>query len=245
MFTIQDNQITFVDGRFYGDGEGNYFPSVTTVLEAYPKSPEYYQWLKEVGDNADTIRDDAGRRGSVVHALTEQYDKWQEVQLIGANGTPLYSLKEWAMFERYVDFTTRFNPEHIKIEETIVSQAIGVGGTIDRVSVINGKRFLIDIKTSKGIYNHYWLQLAAYREMLNEPVDAVAILWLNAKTRTVKENQGIGWQLVSIEDTTHDLNLFRATHALWLEENKNAKPKNFSYNLKHKKNVKTKETSNI
>ena len=79
--------------------------------------------------------------GPVVHALTEQYDKWQEVQLIGANGTPLYSLKEWAMFERYVDFTTRFNPEHIKIEETIVSQTIGVGGTIDRVSVINGKRF--------------------------------------------------------------------------------------------------------
>ena len=54
------------------------------------------------------------------------------------------------MFERYVDFTTRFNPEHIKIEETIVSQAIGVGGTIDRVSVINGKRFLIDIKQAKA-----------------------------------------------------------------------------------------------
>jgi hypothetical protein len=68
----------------------------------------------------------------------------------------------------------------------------------------------------------------------------VGILWLNAKTRTIGKNgaiQGVGWQLVtkSINEVEKDWEMFQATHKLWLSINEDMKPKNISYQLKHKK----------
>ena len=68
---IPNNQIIFLDTRYYRTQEGDYEPSVTTYLEAYPKSAQFYEWLKSAGKDADEIRDEAGRKGSNVHELTE------------------------------------------------------------------------------------------------------------------------------------------------------------------------------
>jgi len=240
-FKQSKNKITFVDGRFYFDQNDNYVPSVTTILEAYPKPYALLQWIKENGENSDKIRDAKGDIGSAVHRLTENYDNGFDCNLLDLEGSPLYSLEVWSMFERYVDFTNRFNPVHNMIEQNIININLGYAGTLDRVSNLNGKKFLIDIKTSNGVYNSFWLQLAAYRELLKNEgieVDGVAILWLNAKTRSNGSNgaiQGMGWQLLQKDDTTEDFMLFEAVKKLWLAENKNAKPKEFSYQLNHKK----------
>lgn len=239
---IKNNQLTFTDARFYIDETtGEYYPSVTTILEAYPKPYALLQWMKEAGKNSDEIRDAAGRRGSAVHQLTENYDNGLECNLLGENGQPLYSLEEWGMFEKYVDYSQTLQPDNQLIEQQILSPQLGFAGTIDRVCVINGKKYLLDIKTSNGIYNSYWLQLAAYaRGLLVETkigIDGVAILWLNAKTRTKKDNQGIGWQLVtkSYEESLKDYELFEAVKKLWIAEHEGDKPKQFSYTLSHKK----------
>lgn len=240
---IKNNQLTFTDSRYYIDNNtGEYYPSVTTILEAYPKPPALMQWLKEKGKDVDDIITAAGRRGSNVHYLTEQYDKGFEVNLLGENGQPMYSLEEWGMFERYVDFSTRFNPHHELIEQQILSDYFKFAGTIDRVAIIDGKRFLIDIKTSNGIYNSYWLQVAAYQKALtfhsNILFDGVGILWLNAKTRTEGKKgdiQGKGWQLVIKEDTSNDWQLFQNVQKLWEFEHQGEKPKQFSYKLSYKK----------
>ena len=239
---INNNQLTFTDARFYIDtATGEYYPSVTTILEAYPKPYALLQWMKEAGSKSDEIRDAAGRRGSSVHQLTENYDNGLECNLLGENGQPLYSLEEWGMFEKYVDFSQTLQPDNQLIEQQILSSQLGFAGTIDRVCVINGKKYLLDIKTSNGIYNSYWLQLAAYaRGLLVETkiaVDGVAILWLNAKTRTKKDTQGIGWQLVTktYEESLKDYELFEAVQKLWNAEHKGDKPKQFSYNLSYKK----------
>ena len=239
---IKNNQLTFTDSRFYIDETtGEYYPSVTTILEAYPKPYALLQWMKEAGSKADEIRDAAGRRGSAVHQLTEDYDNGLECHLLGENWQPRYSLEEWGMFERYVDFTETLQPQHQLIEQQILSPKLGFAGTIDRVCVIGGKKYLLDIKTSNGIYNSYWLQLAAYARGLRVEseigVDGVAILWLNAKTRTKKDMQGIGWQLVTkgYEESLKDYDLFEAVQKLWNAEHKGDKPKQFSYNLSYKK----------
>ena len=100
---IKNNQITFTDARFYIDKEtGEYYPSATTILEAYPKPYALLQWMKEAGKQADELRDAAGRRGSNVHQLTENYDKGEICNLLGENGQPLYSMEEWGLFETYV-----------------------------------------------------------------------------------------------------------------------------------------------
>ncbi len=239
---IQNNQITFTDARFYIGENGQYFPSATTILEAYPKPYALLQWMKEVGSKSDEIRDNAGRRGSTVHMLTESYDNDEEVCLLGDNGQPLYSMEEWSMFERYVDFSQRFQPKYSMIEQQVICPELGFAGTLDRVGEIEGKKYLLDIKTSNGIYNSYWLQLAAYREALfvntGIKVNGVAILWLNAKTRTNGKKddcQGAGWQMVTREKTDKDFELFQAVQKLWIAEHGTEVPKQFSYQLTHKK----------
>lgn len=249
-FIIDNNKgrIEFLDNRFYltNDEETPYVPSVTTILEAFPKTAEYYQWLKKVGEDADNIRDEAGRRGSVVHQLTEQYDMGEECTLISPSGTPQYKMIEWSMFERYVDFSTKHNPINESIEMNIVSATYGYAGTLDRIIDLNGKKILMDIKTSSSIYPSYWLQLAAYWMLFRnhthfeKHIDQVGILWLNAKTRTEGKNgaiQGPGWQLITkdVKDIDQDVELFEATHKLWLALNEGSKPRQISYKLKHKK----------
>jgi len=242
MLQVKNNQLTFTDARYYTDDEGNYYPSVTTLLEAYPKPYALIQWMKEVGKDADTVRDAAGQRGSNVHHLTELYDMGAACSLLDDNGKPQYSLAEWAMFERYVDFSTRFKPEHLHIEQTILSPEYKTAGTIDRICRINGKLYILDIKTSNGIYNSYWLQVAAYRAMalasMGIEADGVAILWLNAKTRTegrAGDVQGKGWQMVTRDDTGKDMSLFLAVQSLWLSEHEDEKPRNITYQISYKR----------
>lgn len=247
QFKIDNNtkQITFLDNRFYGTEDGGYVPSVTTIGDAYPKGPEYFNWLKKVGEDADSIRNEAGRRGSVVHELTERYDAGDEISLLGDNGRIDFKLSEWSMFERYVDFRKRYKFDVIYSEMNMISKKLGFAGTLDRVICMNGKNYLIDIKTSNAIYPFYWLQLAAYKKLLiestkMETIDDVGILWLNAKTRTVGKKdsiQGIGWQLVlrsNEKQEKKDWQLFQATHKLWLAENGEMQPRQMSYTLTHK-----------
>lgn len=237
-----NNRIELLDNRFY-EFDGQLYPSVTTILDAYPKGPAFFEWLKIAGEKADEIRDQFGKRGSVVHNLTEQYDKELEVTLM-FDGRPQYTSLEWAMFERYIDFTTRFKPEILGIELNYASPTLGFGGTLDRVIRLNGKLILIDIKTSNYLHNHFWLQVSAYVKLWEEKnpgqrIDDIGILWLNAKTRTEGKKdtiQGSGWQLKSPEKSIAEYwELFQATHKLWLIEFGSLKPKNTIYQLKHQK----------
>jgi hypothetical protein len=244
MYTINNKQLTFFDARFYITEDGGYVPSVTHILECYPKGAAYYNWLKENGKDADEIRDEAGRRGSVVHKLTEFYDAGYEVSLINPQGQIEYKLNEWAMFERYVNFRNRFQFVTDSIEMNIISKELGYAGTIDRIIDMDGEKILLDIKTSNAIYPSYWLQLAAYRSLLMNKagirVNKVAILWLNAKTRTEGKKgdvQGIGWQLITKDDTDKELQLFNATLNLWTAENTTSKPKSLTYQISHKWNA--------
>lgn len=242
---IPNNRIDFLDTRFYITESGAYVPSVTTYLECYPKSKEFYDWIKKNGEESDNIRDEAGRRGSTVHKLTEKYDKGEEVKLMDENGDINYKLFEWHCFEKYVEFRTRFECEIHAIECTLSSDRLRTAGTLDRdmTLLIKGKRYLIDIKTSNNIWDEFWIQLSAYQK-LSEDIngknhfDGRAILWLNAKTKTDGKKdsiQGKGWQLLIDEtDVEEDWKKFQATQTLWLARNGSMQPRQNSYQLAHK-----------
>jgi hypothetical protein len=244
LLDVTSNRITFLDNRFYLGDDGKYYPSATTILDAYPKGASFYEWLKKNGEDSDEIRDEAGRRGSRVHELTEKYDNGEEVSLLNENGDIAMKMSEWAMLERYVEFRTKHHVEIIDTEQNLVSEKLGYGGTRDRIITYNGKRLLMDIKTGNAIYNHFWLQLTSYLQLEAEnsplPFDGIAVLWLNAKTKTDGKGgscQGKGWQLI-IQSDQKEIDrywaLFQATHRLWLAENGSMQPKNTMYSLKHK-----------
>jgi hypothetical protein len=245
LLDTDNMQITFLDQRFYLNKDtGNYWPSATTILDAYPKGAAFFEWLKKHGEDSDSIRDEAGKRGSHVHNLTERYDNGEEVTLFNADGFIDHKVSEWNMFEKYVEFRKAHDTNVIHNELALVSDELKFGGTLDRVMQVNGKLLLLDIKTSNYVSNHYWLQLAAYRQLLKTvtkmEVEGVAILHLNAKTRTAGSKgaiQGMGWQLLTCYDEKEMdkyWRLFVGTQALWNEENGSMKPKQFSYALSHK-----------
>ena len=241
---LATRQITFLDSRWYITDSGNYVPSVTTLLEAYPKGAQYYEWLKKNGEDSDTIRDEAGERGSRVHKLTERYDAGEEVNLFNEHGDISVRLTEWNMFEKYVEFRKQTGWEIECIEKNIVSEELGYAGTLDRIFSYSDKRILVDIKTSGAIYPTHLLQLAAYHRLFDSVapinfIDEVAILWLNAKTRTEGKKgaiQGKGWQLIryTAEELTQAYKVFTATKFLWEQENGDSKPRQTVYNLSHK-----------
>jgi hypothetical protein len=244
------NRISFLDNRFYKCSDGSFVPSVTTILDAYPKGAAYTEWLKRHGEDSDLIRDEAGRRGSIVHGLTEDFDNGAEISLMDPQGGPRYKMLEWSMLERYVDFRKRHPATIHAIELNMASKDCGYAGTLDRVMTIDGTTYLLDIKTSGAIYDSYWMQQAAYHELLHRtgliarlfpdgpvPEIKLAILWLNANTKTYRDGmvQGPGWQLkVQDEPTTDLLDMFECVRHTWIKVNKNATPKTTSYNLSHK-----------
>jgi hypothetical protein len=236
---IGPKQITLKDARFYYE-KGVFQPSVSTVLDCWPKDYGYYKWLKENGEDSDRIMEIAGNRGSNVHQMSEIIDKGLQVSLLNSEGVQQWKLDEWAMICKYVEFRKLYPMEILAIEMQIICHELGAAGTLDRlVKFENGKRYLLDIKTSNGIYESMWLQVAAYRKMFEitsgQKIDGVGIIWLNSKTRGASKEkskiQGNGWQLLLKEDTTEDYAMFEKCLEIWKYKNRDILPKEISYSL--------------
>lgn len=228
-------KINVLDERFYTLDNITFYPSVTTVLEVYPKGKHFKDWLKANGFNADTIMNKAATQGSNVHNAIEDILNGSELQWINKDGQEAYTLVEWQMINKYMEFHSQCVNEVVSIESMLFSETLKLGGTGDLVCMINGERWFIDHKTSKNIYKTNEIQLAVYKEMWDEmhpdqPIQRYGVLWLNAATRTNKEFQGVGWQIKEFtKNHEHNLKLYHHTRSLWDEENPNYKPKNLIY----------------
>lgn len=245
----ESKRIEVLDERFYQskNNPGEYYPSVTTILEAYYKGYGFNEWLKQVGYNADEIMRKAGDQGTTVHNMIEKYLLGMKVTWTNEELKPQYSLTEWQMFCKFIEFWTNTSPELITQEFNLVSDTLKFGGTIDFVGKINGEIWLLDWKTSNYLHKSYELQLSAYATAWNElnpdyKIQRTGILWLNAQTRGEDKKglsiQGKGWQIKEFDRHYSDaFKLFLHTQAIWLEEHPNFKPKNLEYPMEFQMNI--------
>lgn len=250
VFHEKEQQKIFVLGEgFYPSPKiaDKFYPGCTTILDVFPKGFGFQQYLKDVGNNATEILERAGAFGSKVHASTEELNNGAELRWISKDGSANYTIEEWKSVLRYFDFWKKCEPELIANELKMCSDDLRFGLTLDRVLMINGKRFLVDIKTSNYLHKTYELQTAACSVMWNhfnpdQPIEHTAILWLKANVRTSKIDhekliyQGVtdagAWQLKVYETHYYDsFKLFEHVQAIWesLPENKNYKPKNLIF----------------
>lgn len=235
------NVIISEDEHYYEslNEPGVYYPSVTTKLMAYPKGYGYYEWLKQVGFNAEIILERAAKLGSEVHNAIELFHKLDKLRQISEDfQTEYFSWEAWKMINRFMSYYKRFNPGYIVNEFKIVLPSWKTGGMIDEICMINRDRWLIDYKTGNSIWPTAWIQICVYTAMWNElnpkyPIDKCGILHLNANTRTEGKNgqiQGKGWQLIQPPKAfEHYIKLWKHTEALWEENNPDAKPKRVVY----------------
>lgn len=244
FFNELENKITIPDEHWYKSNKGEiYLPSVTTLLDAYPKGLAYTIWLKQVGMNASQILKEAGEIGSNVHAAIDQYVKSGYLSYLSQDGKELFKFEEWELICRAMEFFTNFKPEIIVHEFSFACDQLQYGGTIDMVCKINGEIWLIDYKSGNAVYDSHYLQIAAYKkawELLNPnyPIKHGGILHLKASTRKeVKDSiQGKGWKMEQSDNGFDaDFEYFQYCQKLWLRSNLNAKPKILEYPLSFKK----------
>jgi len=238
----KDNkQITFLDERFYFNKKsGKYHPSVTTILDVYPKGYGYIRWLKDLGSNADEVLKRAQEQGSNIHDAIDQLNKGEKLEWV-TKEKENYTLVEWLMILKYADFFKTFKPKVIASEISMVSDELEIGGTLDLVCKINIDDYkdvwYMDYKSGRSIWKTNKIQGATYKELWNsqrkEQITRVGCMHLRALTRgpdkTGKKIQGEGWKIDEAENTEKLYKLFEHSHAIWKEENPYAKPKNVVY----------------
>jgi len=246
FYDKEAKQLNYLDSRYYTNDDITYYPSVTTILNIYPKSTYFYDWLKQVGYNSERIVDDAANQGSRVHDMVESYCNEVEINWADKDGKAMYTLLEWQMFLRFVEFFEKYKPELEVVEGKFISEKLGFAGTVDFIFVIDGVRYLVDTKTSNSLHKSHELQVASYAQIWNEKypdkkVDKTAILWLKASTRKEAKNkiQGKNWQMkIYDRDYNEAYKVFEHVHAVWKEENPNYYPANKTYPTSINKNNK-------
>jgi hypothetical protein len=223
-------QITLPDSRYYRRN-GEYYPSITYILQYYPKGKHFEDWLKQVGNNADYIVRKAAEDGTQTHGLCETYLNGEEINFLSTSGDPKYDINIWQMFLRFVEFWETFNPVLIETEVHLFSDEWKVAGTCDLVVEIEGKIWVLDIKTSNHLHTTYDFQTAVYgkcyEECFGKKIDHRGILWLKSAKRGPKKDkmQGKGWEVVESSRTyEEDLNLFKTVKTIFDLENPNHSP---------------------
>ena len=225
-----DKQINVLDSRFYRRN-GEYYPSVTSVLNYFPKNKFFHEWLKDVGHNADIIASKAASEGTQVHTAIEEFIQGNEINWIDEYGTAKYSLEVWKMILKFAEFWNTYKPELITAEYHLFSDAHKYAGTADLIIKLNDKIWLVDIKTANSLHTSYDLQLAAYamawNETHNELIERTGILWLKASTRGEGKGdniQGKGWQLKAIDNIGTNFAMFKNIYEIYKLENPDFKP---------------------
>lgn len=127
------------------------------------------------GEVNQYILDNAAERGTKIHKQCELLDKYHECE---ADEITIPYIRG------YVDFIKQHNPEWVAIEKAIASRKMMFAGTLDRVGNIDGKRAIVDLKSSSKVQKVLAIiQLNAYKILWEEnypeqPVEALYILQL-------------------------------------------------------------------
>ena len=224
-------QINFLDQRFYKTETGEYYPSVTSILNFYPKNGFFHAWLKDVGHNSDIIARKAADEGTQVHNAIEAFLNGEEIKWMDSHGHANYSLDVWRMILRFSEFWKTHKPELIASEIHLLSHEHKYAGTCDLVVKLNDKIWLLDIKTSNSLHTSYNLQLSAYAKAWNEKYDdkieETGIIWLKSSKHGSKEGklQGNGWEVIQGDKTIDEyFTMFKNIYEIYLLENPNQKP---------------------
>ena len=224
-----DKQINVLDQRFYSR-DGKYYPSVTSILNYFPKNQFFHSWLKDVGHNSDIIASKAANEGTQVHNAIEDFIHGKEITWIDEWGNTKYNLDVWRMIIRFADFWNTHKPELVTTEYHLFSDEHQYAGTADIIVRFQDKLQLLDIKTSNSLHTSYNMQLAAYakawNETHNEKIEETQIIWLKASTRGPAKDkiQGSGWQLKSCGDIDTNFKMFLNIYDIYKLENPDAKP---------------------
>lgn len=148
--------------------DGRQVPGVTTIIGVLNK-PALIAWANRLGLNgidSSKYTDEAAAVGTLAHYMIECELRGEEPNLSDFSPAQV----ERASFS--LDVFHQWREQHTLIprlvEEPMVSERHGFGGTVDFFGDLDGEPTLLDIKTSSGIFDEHRIQVAAYTYLLRE-----------------------------------------------------------------------------
>lgn len=193
MVEIPKLQQINTDGgrRYLIEGTETYYPSITTVLGGTSDKTSLFEWRKRVGEEkANAISRAACNRGTSMHKLCERYLLNEDLGEMPTDDTEFEDISngDWTagefMFRNIRPALDRMDNVRV-LEGRLYSHALGVAGTVDCISEIDGELAVVDFKTSRRMkykdgIEDYFLQgcfyFTAYYEITGELPKQVTIL---------------------------------------------------------------------
>lgn len=213
-------QINLDENRYYEIAPGEYVPSITTILNAYPKGYGFNKWLASLTsyEESQKILHKAGDRGSHVHNAIETLLSGEELNYTdhpyGSNKP--FTPEEWKFVLSFMNWFEKTKPIVKSIEETVYGQ--GWAGTVDLVCKIDNKPVIVDWKTSSAIHESHKCQIAAYATA--HGIDEARIIRLGSRHKCGYEEK-----ILSADDIKKYYALFENVRAIWKHENPNPHPR--------------------
>ncbi|OGZ67160.1 MAG: hypothetical protein A3C58_02390 [Candidatus Staskawiczbacteria bacterium RIFCSPHIGHO2_02_FULL_34_10] len=220
-----------------------YYPSSTWISSYYPKGIYFYKWLAEKGwDEAESLKQAAGERGSRVHHACEDIDNGKEINITDKYLNPSTKQQEELSKEEvdcivsYRDFLDEVKPELLAQEITSFGDVYA--GTADKIFAIkegnHRQIWVVDLKTSQSIWAEYELQISSYSHMHFDykNMGITDDEWQKRKLAILQigyKKNSKGYKFTEMEDK---YNLFRnVAYEIWKNENPDVKPKERDYPL--------------
>lgn len=150
--------------RLYRTPEGKKYPSITTVLSATSDNSWLNEWRAKVGeDEAKAISNRAAKRGTAIHAYSEDY-----LNNIAPN-VNMFDGDMWKSFKPVLNAIDNIR----MLEGRMYSDRLELAGTVDCIADYEGGLSIIDFKTSRRVKSaseilNYFIQATAYSLMAYE-----------------------------------------------------------------------------
>lgn len=186
--------------------------TVDNVIKFIDENPSFtVQMLKhavvEAGGEYEKRRVEAADIGSQIHAWVEQYI----LSLIEGKELPEMPSDE-NVLNGITGFLTWLGEHKVDFHQTerlVYSKKYNYAGQMDAIATIDGKKYVVDFKTGKGIYSAFRYQVAGYRlayeeENPEEKFDGNIIIHFN------KENGEFDKLIIENEEYKKDRDVFVA-----------------------------------
>lgn len=200
----------------YFNKDGIEVASATSILKILNK-PSLSKWANYLGfkrQNVDDVLRESSEKGTLVHEVLNCYIFEKMFIYIPKNEYEKQMVKiildNFITWYKTADFKPIFGEKHMVCDK--------FGGTVDMYCELDGKKTILDFKTSKSFYSSMFLQLAGYTYMMEEngyEVDQVCIMLINencCKTKIISREMldeyiNIFLLLVELFYKIYDINL--------------------------------------
>lgn len=156
-----------IDGkRYYVNESGDRFPSVTTFLGSVLDKSGLDEWRSRVGEEeANRATNRGARRGTALHNVCEKYVLNEDLPAMMPSIQMLFNQVKPVLDARL--------DEVIGVEIPLLSNHLRLGGRCDLVCRFDGKRSILDYKTTnwakdRDMLEGYFIQETAYAIMHEE-----------------------------------------------------------------------------